>query len=229
MTKKFNNENLGPCEKFEAFGAEALTETELLAVILRSGSREAGVMEISENILKLCRYPRKNLKGIYDLSIGELMDIRGVGKVKAIQIKCIGELSKRIQGSGMDGGIEFKSPKMTAEYFMEKLRYDSRETVVLLCLDTRGRRLSESVISIGNVRKSLISPREIFIEALKNRAVNIIVVHNHPSGDPTPSESDFKVTENLERLGRERDIPLLDHIIIGDGKYTSFRDMGLIE
>lgn len=215
-----------PYEKFKYLGPEALTERELLAIILQTGTKDKTVLELAGEVLALSKTPREGLLGLYDVSLEELMEIKGIGFVKAVKLKCLTELSMRISRSSVKEGLLFNSAHLVAQYFMEKLRHRDTECVVLLCLDTRGRLLEEKKLSDGSARMSLISPRQIFLEAIHAKAVNIILVHNHPSGDPTPSLADIELTHNVYVLGQMMDILLLDHIIIGDNRYASLKELG---
>lgn len=213
-----------PYERFLRFGPENLTEAELLAVIIRTGTRESSALQLAEQVLGLTSYPREGLLGLYDVTLDELKSVKGIGQVKAVKLKCLAELSKRMSAATASRGICFYSSGQAAGYFMEKLRHLMTECVVLVCLDAKGQMLAERRLSQGSVRMALISPREIFLEALKYRAVNILLVHNHPSGDPTPSRADTELTAALRELGEKMDIPLLDHIVIGDNNYYSFKE-----
>ena len=217
-----------PYEKFLAYGSEHLTESELLAIILRTGTKEVSAVELAEQVLKLAKAPREGLLGLYDISLEELMQIKGIGEVKAVKLKCITELSMRISRATAKEGINFNNSVTIADYFMEQLRHKDTECVILVSLNTKGQVLKESLLSCGSVRMSLISPREIFLEALQQKAVDIVLVHNHPSGDPTPSNSDVEMTRNVKEIGEMMGIELLDHIIIGDNKYTSFKELALL-
>ncbi len=217
-----------PYEKFMRLGPESLTERELIAIILRTGTREVSALELADQVLSLAKYPREGLLGLYDVTLEELMGINGIGTVKAVKLKCLAELSMRINTASAKQGLEFKNPASVAQYFMEKLRHRDTECVMLVCTDSKGQLLKEAKLSDGSVRMSLISPREIFLEALQCRAVHILLVHNHPSGDPAPSKADRELTQNVKELGDKMDIPLLDHIIIGDNRYLSFKEMGWI-
>lgn len=217
-----------PYDKFLRYGAEHLTERELLAIILRTGTKDKSASELAGDVLSLARYPREGLLGLYDVSLEELMQLKGIGLVKAVKLKCLTELSMRISRASAKEGLLFNSPNLVAQYFMESLRHRETECVILVSLDTRGRMLGEKKISDGSVKMSLLSPREIFLEALRVKAVNILLVHNHPSGDPTPSKLDRDVTSNISRLGKMMEILLLDHIIIGDNRYTSFKELGYL-
>lgn len=217
-----------PYEKFMRFGAGSMTESELLAIILRTGTKDKNALELAKEVLGLARYPRSGLLGLYDVSLEELQEIKGIGLVKAVKLKCLAELSMRINTARAEVGLCFHDSQTVAAYFMEKLRHRATECVVLVCLDAKGQLIMEKKISDGSVKMSLISPREIFLEALQCKAVNILLVHNHPSGDPTPSMADRKLTENIQELGEKMDIPLLDHIIIGDKRYTSFKELSYL-
>lgn len=217
-----------PYERFLRFGAENLTESELLAIILRTGTKDKSALELAGQVLSLAKYPREGLLGLYDLTLEQLMEVKGIGMVKAVKLKCLTELSMRISSATAKQGLCFTSSGAVAGYFMEKLRHRETECVILVCIDAKGQLLGEKRLSCGSVRMSLISPREIFIEALQCKAVNILLVHNHPSGDPTPSRADRELTHNVKELGEKMDIPLLDHIIIGDNRYTSFKEAAYI-
>lgn len=224
MNKKATNNQELPYERFLRFGAENLTEAELLAIIIRTGTRSKSALQLAEQVLKLAKHPKEGLLGLYDVTLEELTAISGIGKVKAVKLKCLAELSMRMSMARAKEGINFNSSGQVAAYFMERLRHRQTECVILVCLDAKGQMLCEKKLSEGSVNMSLISPREIFIAALENKAVNIILVHNHPSGDPTPSKSDISLTQNVLELGMKMDMPLLDHIVIGDNSYTSFRE-----
>ena len=213
-----------PYERFLRFGPEYLTEAELLAIIIRTGAPGENAVKVAEQVLDLARYPREGLLGLYNVTLEELMSVRGIGEVKAVKLKCLAELSKRICSASAKKGITFTNSDQVAGYFMEQLRHRDTECVVLACVDAKGQLICERQLSHGSVRMALISPREIFMEALRCKAVNILLVHNHPSGDPTPSRTDIELTENVRELGEKIDILLLDHIIIGDNQYISFKE-----
>lgn len=215
-----------PYEKFFRFGPENLTEMELLAIILRTGTKDNNVMQVAQEVMGLARYPKEGLLGLYDVTLDELMGIKGIGEVKAVRLKCLTELSMRMSVAKARKGLNFTSSGQVADYFMERLRHRDTECVVLVCLDAKGQMICERKLSEGSVNMSLISPREIFLAALESRAVNILLVHNHPSGDPTPSTSDRELTYNVKETGEKMGILLLDHVVIGDNCYTSFKEEG---
>ena len=221
--KQICNENL-PYEKFLKYGPESLTESELLAIILRTGTREKSALELAQEILSLSESTREGLLGLYDIPMKQLLGVKGIGEVKAVKIKCIAELAMRINTASAKSGLIVHEPSTVARYFMEKLRHRRKECVVVVCLDAKGQMIKEIELSSGSVKMSLISPRDVFLEALRSEAVNIILIHNHPSGDPTPSQSDLAATKCVAQMGLTLDIPLLDHIIIGDNCYMSFKE-----
>ena len=223
-----DNNNEKPYERFVTNGASALTDAELLAIILRTGTKGSDAVDLARKILELGKYPRCGLLSLYDTDIRELETIPGIGKVKAIKIKCLAELSVRIHEARLKNGLNISRPSMVAEYYMERMRHNKNECVMLLSIDSKGLVIRESTISNGSVSRSIASVRNIFIEALDAEAVNIILLHNHPSGDPEPSDDDKKLTKKLFESCRLMEIPLLDHIIIGDNKYFSFKESGML-
>lgn len=216
-----------PYEKCLKYGPEMLTDAELLAAIIRTGSKGLSAIRVAEEILGLSR-SEKGILGIFHLSIKELTEIKGMGEVKAIQMKCIAELSRRIAKANAYQSLVFTNPATIADYYMEDLRHQEREHLVLLMLNTKNKLIQDMVLSRGTVNSSLVSSREIFVEALKCHAVYIILVHNHPSGDPTPSREDILITRRLKEAGNLIGISLIDHIIIGDNKYISLKERGIL-
>lgn len=227
MEKHYTSEEM-PYEKFLAKGPDSLTEAELLAIIIRTGTRESSSVELGREILNLPSVREAGLNGLHHVTVRELMDIKGIGEVKAVKIKCLAELSMRMAMSVAKKELTFLNPKSVAGYYMEKLRHEKKERVISLFLDSKGSLISEELLSIGTVNTSLLSPREVFVPALKAEAVNIMLLHNHPSGNPVPSGQDIHITEEIKEIGRMIDIPLIDHIIIGDNKYMSFKEAGLL-
>lgn len=211
-----------PYEKCWMYGAQALSDAELLAVILRSGSREESSLELARRILY--KTGEQGLSGLYHLSVEDLMSLRGIGKVKAIQLKCLTEISGRLAKERTRSGVYFHGPSSIAEYYMEQMRRLEQEKVLLVFLDSKNGLTGQEFISAGTVNASMISPREVYRIALSRRAVGIVLLHNHPSGDPTPSNEDVSVTIRIRESGELVGIPLLDHIVIGDGTYVSIRE-----
>ncbi len=215
-----------PYEKCLAHGASALSDAELLAVILRTGSRGENVLKLAQRILY--HSGEDGILGIHQFSIERLMKIRGVGKVKAVQLACISELSKRLSKAVANDSFSFSSPESIAKYYMEDMRHEKQEIMKLIMTNSKGKLLGEKEISKGTANASLITPREIFIEALHRQAVAIIMMHNHPSGNPRPSEEDILLTKRIKESGDMIGIVLLDHIIIGDNCYVSLHNEGVI-
>ena len=222
-------ESSRPYEKCLQGGPSVLSDSELLAVILRSGVPGNNSLALANQILSLTKdtsYP--GLLGLMHMSLPDLMKVNGIGKVKAIQLKCIGELSKRMASAVARPGLSFNDPITIAKYYMEHLRHEEQEVLIVMLLDGKNHLLGEQTISRGTVNATLVTPREVFLEAMRFHAVSVILVHNHPSGDPTPSNEDIKITERVYRSGELLGVMLLDHVVIGDHKYVSFREQGLI-
>jgi len=233
MNKKQNNEQQSmkqnmPYEKFLRFGPKAMTESELLAIILRTGTKNKTALQLAEEILSLSEPKKEGLLGLYDIPLERLKKIKGMGEVKAVKVKCLTELSARISTAKAKEGTVITKPETVAQYYMEQIRHRKTECVILVCTDAKGEIICDKMLTTGSVNMSLISPRDIFMEALKNEAVNILLVHNHPSGDPTPSKADITLTKSVSEVGKMLEIPLMDHIIIGDNRYLSFKQAGIL-
>lgn len=215
-----------PYEKCEQRGSASLSDEELLAVLLRTGTRGESALALARHILY--HAGETGILGIHQFSMERLMAIKGIGKVKAIQLSCISELAKRLSKATYQDALCFSEPGSIARYYMEDLRHEKQELMKLLMLNTKARLIGETNISKGTVNASLITPRELFIEALQKNAVSIVIMHNHPSGDPTPSREDMLITKRILDAGALIGIELLDHIIIGNNQYISFREEGLL-
>lgn len=219
-----------PYEKCIREGEGSLSDSELLAVILRCGTRGISSLTLANDILNHMQkssYP--GLSGILHASFEDLRKIHGVGTVKAVQLKCIGELSKRIAKAAAKPSLCFHQPESIAAYYMEQLRHQEQELMICMMLDNQNHLLSERLISKGTVNATLVTPREIYLEAFRCHAVSLILIHNHPGGNPAPSRCDLQITERICRAGEILGIHLLDHIIIGDHRYISFREQGIID
>lgn len=216
-----------PYEKCMKYGAETLSDAEVLAVILRCGSKNQNALELAYRILNA--HPiHKGLTGLNFLGIKELQEIDGVGEVKAVQLLCMAEFSKRMAKAIYKPFLTFHSPASIADYFMENTRYLEKEYVYLLLFDSKHRLLKEVRISEGTVNQAMVSPRDLFIQAIKYEAVYLILIHNHPSGDPSPSGQDLILTQRIAEAGRLLDIELSDHIILGNNCYVSLAERGLL-
>lgn len=216
-----------PYEKCLRFGPENLTDTELLAVLLRSGTKGENALSIAQKLLHPSLF-QQGILSIHQWTYEQLLKVKGIGKVKALQILCICEFAKRLAKASAGEELDFHTPSSVANYYMEDLRHRKEERMKLLLLNTRSRLIGETEISKGTVNASIVSPRELFIEALQKNAVSIILLHNHPSGDPKPSKEDILVTKKIQEAGWMIGIELLDHIIIGDNCYVSLKEQGYI-
>ena len=212
-----------PYERCIRHGVQSLSNRDLLAVILRTGAKGRNVLELAGDLLKLVP-EREGFTGIRRLSLDELSNVKGIGKVKAVQLKCLLEIARRMAREEAGEGTYFTSPSAVANYYMEDLRHEEQEVLLLLMLNQRGRLIKERYMFKGTVNASVISPREIFVEALTSRAVQIILLHNHPSGDASPSQEDLNVTRRIKEAGQLLGIALTDHIIIGEHAYVSLRE-----
>lgn len=214
-----------PYEKFLKYGPGSLSDAELLAVIIKSGTNGLKSVDVAQNLLNR---KNRNLMNLYDIPFEEMLKIRGIGKVKAIQLKCIAELSNRITSTKYSREVSMRNPESIARYYMEQLRHLRQEELILCMFDSKCNLISDAVISKGSVNSSLVPPREIFLFALRKEAVHIVLLHNHPSGLAIPSKEDDEVTRRVAECGRLLEIPLSDHIIIGDHNYYSYRESGLL-
>ena len=216
-----------PYEKALESGVQSLSDAELLSVILRTGTKDKSARDLAEQILKLG--DPSGLPGLLHHTLPDYKEVRGIGNVKAIQLACIGELSKRIWKSAKTGeSLICRNPYDIAFYFMEEMRHMEQEHLKVLILNTKNVLIKDVDISIGTVNASLATPREIYIEVLKFRGAGLILLHNHPSGDPTPSNEDCLFTKRVEEAGKLMGIPLVDHIIIGDQSYVSLKERGIL-
>lgn len=216
-----------PYEKAEEYGVEMLSDAELLAVILRTGSHKRRSIDVAYEILNqnaIC----EGLLGLCNTTREELMQVKGIGKVKAIELLAVVELAKRISKARTKERFSIRSPESVASHYMEGMRHKNREQMVLVLLNGKNKVIKEVVVSQGTVNSSPASPREVFLEALKYGAVQMILLHNHPSGDPTPSRQDIQITKRMKDAGELLGIPILDHIIIGDCCYVSLREEKLL-
>ena len=214
-----------PDEKAILYGIASLSDAELLSVIIRSGAKGANVLEVSEQMI---RELGGNIGGIVTSSVENLGALRGIGRVKKLQLQAVGELSKRIWNSRRDTSVPLNNSQTVYEFFREELRHAAAEEVHLVLLDVRCRLLRHIALTKGTLRSSLVSPRDVFEQALRYQAASFVLLHNHPSGDCSPSREDANLTATLATLGNTMQLPMLDHIIIGDPGYYSFKDHGAL-
>ena len=219
---------LMPYEKFVRYGAQALSDEELLAVIIRTGMAGKDALSLAGEVLRLCGKNR-GLTGLYHLELKELMSIEGIGQVKAVKIKCIAELSRRIAKQRVRPTDTLNGPSAIAAYFMEDMRHLEYEKCIAVYLDSKCHILSEITLATGSVSHAQLPVRELFKNAFSVNASQIILLHNHPSGDPAPSGDDIRITERIARAAAMLELNLADHIIIGDHTYISFREQGIMK
>jgi DNA repair protein RadC len=214
-----------PRERLSKLGSEALSSQEILALILGRGTRGESVIVTAQKLLS--RFG--NLKNLASASVEELTQIKGIGPAKAAQIKATFELSKRLENSSSETTkITVKSPEDVVKTARNLLKGKKREHFLVICLDTRNHLIKTSTVSIGSLDCSIVHPREVFKDAISSSAASVIFIHNHPSGDPTPSEDDIKMTKRLIEAGEIIGIEVLDHIIICDSEHLSMKAKNLV-
>ncbi len=213
-----------PREKLLRLGAEKISNAELLAIILRTGNRQETALDLAHKILKLV----KEFRELPYLSIEELSEIKGIAQVKAIQLKASLELGRRMAVALREHNVDITSPADVFNFMAEEMRYLEQEEFRVIFLNIKNKVIITEVIFKGSLNSSIVHPREIFRLALKRNAASVILLHNHPSGDPKPSSEDINVTRRLVEAGEVMGIKVLDHIIIGEKNYVSFREKNLI-
>lgn len=216
-------ETMRPREIAWKKGLGALNESELLAIIIRQGRTGLSALDLARHLLAKYR----GLRGLKNASLEELVQETGIGPVKALEIKTALELGQRLASEGAVKAF-ISSPEDVSDLFMEEMRYLDREHLKAVYLDTKGGIISHENISVGGLSSSLIHPREVFKPAVKKSAAALILVHNHPSGDPAPSARDVEISRKIAEAGELLGINLFDHIIIGDGCYCSLKARGLL-
>ena len=214
-----------PYEKLEMYGAQALSNAELLAIIIKNGTKEESSVMLAQKILSMQKSTQDSLRFLQDISIKEFMSIKGIGKVKAIQLLAVCELTKRISRPIKNFNVQIKSPQDVADLLINELKYEKREIVKVLMLNVKNNILKIQDIALGGTSFAVFEIKDVLKEAIKIGAPKIILVHNHPSGDPTPSHDDIELTQKLEQVSKMLEIELLEHVVIGDGKYKSIFSM----
>lgn len=212
-----------PRERLIRFGPDTLSDAQLLAIIIRTGSRQRTVIDTAYELLQKFG----GLKGLDEASVQELRKYKGLGIAKVAQIKAAFELGKRLLTEKVNEQV-FNSAYTVFRYCAPKLTGLKKESFIALLLDTKLRLIREVKVSEGILNQSLVHPREVFKEAVRDSAYALILVHNHPSGDPSPSESDLKITERLKKASEIIEIPILDHVIIGRDSYFSMKENGIL-
>lgn len=215
---------LRPRERLCKDGPDSLSAAELLAIILRTGHQTGTAIDLAVQLLS--RF--SGLKGLLAANVEELSGVKGIGPAKAAQIKAALEIGRRVALAAAPDKPVIKSPGDVSTLMMEKIRHHDREYFIVLNLNTKNQVIAEDTVSIGSLNASLVHPRELFKNAIKRSAAALILVHNHPSGDPAPSREDIDVTRRVAEAGKLLGIEVLDHVVIGDLKYVSFKEKGLI-
>ncbi|CAM4363183.1 RadC family protein [Paenibacillus tarimensis] len=213
-----------PRERMMTVGAEALSHAELLAILLRTGTRNESAVHLASRILSSCG----GLRNLTDMSLAELTAIRGIGPAKALQLRAGIELGRRLSQSRDEERLTIRRPQDAADFLMEEMRYLKKEHFICLFLNTKNQVIGRETLSIGTLNASLVHPREVFRAAMKCSSASLVCLHNHPSGDPSPSPEDIAITERLCKAGELVGIDVLDHIVIGDNRYVSLKEQGLM-
>lgn len=213
-----------PRERMQQFGAHALSNAELLAILLRTGTIAESAVRLAQRLL----VESGGIRSLVDMSTDQLMGIKGIGPAKALQIQAGIELGRRLARSTMNETVTVRTPEDAAKYMMEDLRYLQKEHFVCLFLNTKNHIIGQETLSMGSLNASIVHPREVFRAAIKRSSASIICLHNHPSGDPTPSPEDIQLTKRLIDAGELIGIEVLDHIVIGDQKFVSLKEQGLM-
>jgi DNA repair protein RadC len=213
-----------PRERMMQNGASALSHAELLAILIRTGTANESAVRVAERLLKQVG----NIRHLVDMSVEEMTQIKGIGPTKAIQLKAGIELGRRLSRASLNETVTIRKPADAADLLMEELRYLQKEHFVCLFLNTKNHVLHQETLSMGSLNASIVHPREVFRAAIKYSSASVICAHNHPSGDPTPSPEDIQLTQRLMEAGQLIGIEVLDHLVIGDRKYISLKEQGLM-
>jgi DNA repair protein RadC len=214
-----------PREKLLLRGPHNLSDAELIAILLRTGKKGQSVVSIAQEIIS----KEKNLVSLASKTPAALQNIGGIGKDKSATLSAAFEIARRIlQQQKYLSNKKISTPKDIAEEFIPLLLNETKEQFIVVCLNTANKIIRKEVISIGNLNSSIVHPREVFKVAVENNAASIILIHNHPSGNPEPSKEDISITKKLVEAGKIMDIMIVDHIIIAGNSYTSFVDRRII-
>lgn len=211
-----------PRERMLRIGSAGMSNAELLAIILRTGTMRESAVTLSQRLLR----ETGGLRGLADLGVEQLCEQRGIGPAKALQLLSALELGRRMARTELEDKPVIRSPQDVSTLVMEDLRYLQQEHFVALFLNTKNRVIGRETLSVGSLNAAIVHPREVFRAAVKRSAASIICVHNHPSGDPAPSPEDIQLTNRLSEAGHIIGIEVLDHVIIGDRRFVSLKERG---
>ncbi|AND85711.1 DNA repair protein RadC [Clostridium tyrobutyricum] len=217
-------ENERPRERLFRYGPEALSNIELLAILLGCGSKKENIISLSSRIIQ----NNGGINGVFDSTLEDFTNISGIGKAKAAKLLAVIELSKRFKSFKDGDNYKIHNSQDAAMLVMKEMKSLKQEHLVVIMLNTKNVVISVKNVFIGSLNSSIVHPREVFSYAIKNSSASIIICHNHPSGDPSPSDEDIKVTYRLEKCGEILGIHLIDHLIIGNGQYISLKEKGIL-
>ncbi|WP_328793781.1 RadC family protein [Heliomicrobium undosum] len=223
LTIKDLPEDLRPRERLLSAGPQALTNAELLAILLRTGTTRETAIDMAHRILR-----QGGLRFLAEATADELSALKGLGAAKAAQVKAAVELGRRIASTAPESRPAIRSPEDASRLVMEDMRFLDREVFRAIALNTKNQVLSIEDISVGSLSSSIVHPRELFKVLIRKSAAAVVLIHNHPSGDPTPSREDREITRRIVEAGRILGIEILDHVIIGDNRYSSLKELGYV-
>jgi DNA repair protein RadC len=213
-----------PRERLIQNGDEHLTDAELLGIIIRDGTANYSAVDLAQKLLS----EFGNFRKLSSVSVGELCKVKGIGPARAAQIKASLAIAKRFSTISVKPHQQFKCSGDIFAHFHERMREKRQETFLVVLLDNKNRIIKEQIVSTGSLTSSIVHPREVFNPAIRESAASVIFVHNHPSGDPEPSKEDVQITNRLVEAGNIVGIKILDHLIIGNERYVSFKDRGIM-
>ncbi len=213
-----------PRERLVARGAEALSAAELIAIILGSGTQQVPVMQLAQELLAKFG----TLKELAEATTDELRQIKGIGLAKAIQLKACFSLGLRVSQQAVPSRYKIEHPLHAYHLVKDELLKEKRELFLIVMLDIKSCLINTQIISVGSLTHTLVHPREVFYPAIRHKAASLILAHNHPSGDATPSRKDYELTKTLVETGKIIGIPISDHLIVAGQGYTSLRQRGFV-
>ena len=213
-----------PRERLLKGGAEGLSAQELLAILLGSGTQRMPVLNLAHSLLEQFG----SLKKLSDATVEELMQVDGIGEAKAIQLKACFALGLRAYGAVINPKDKIRQPNEAYALIKDKMESAKQELLMVILQDVKSQLIHTQIVTMGTLNRTLVHPREVFYPAIRHKAASMIIAHNHPSGDPTPSKEDYAITDNLVEAGKMIGIPIVDHIVVGAQQYFSFREQGYI-